>query len=340
LPPDRVERLIGTERTGKITEFRINRSPSRVKSSSPVSSFSTATESIELKPGDILKGKIIAIFKGKKGKEVEVDFGSFKVRARWNSYLIPEIGKNILVLVKDTSTEIVLKLLETKVTNFKDFFVKNFTIRETIFSLVNRVSIKSIKNEGNITSQFIKNIIENSGLFLENKLFKGNLENIKIDLKAKLLSEFSKASGSEVITISKSLNLLESYALSNIFSKNFFLVPLFLPLPPFNRAELFIDKEELRNFYRSGFLTVVIVLDLEKYGKLKISVLFDRQENFFEINFTSESGELIEELKKRHKDIIDFLGSKYKVKITYTNQAPELPELQFENIPVEIDITV
>jgi len=337
LPPDRVERLIGTERTGKITEFRINRSPSRVKGSPSVSSFSTATESIELKPGDILKGKIVAIFKGKRGKEVEVDFGSFKVRARWNSYLIPEIGKNILVLVKDTSSEIVLKLLETKVSNFKDFFVKNFTTREAIFSLINRVSIK---NEGDISPQFVKNIIKNSGLFLENKLFKGDLENIKLDLKAKLLSEFSKASGNEVITISKSLNLLESYALSNILSKNFFLVPLFLPLPPFNKAELFINKEELKNFYQQGFLTVVIVLELEKYGKLKVSILFDKQEKSFRIDFTSESEELIEKLRKGQKDIIDFLGNKYKVNITYTNQAPELPELQFENIPVEIDITV
>ncbi|RUM41366.1 MAG: hypothetical protein DSY34_03905, partial [Desulfurobacterium sp.] len=104
MPPDRVERLIGTEKTGRITEFRINRSPSKVKGSSPVPSFSTATESIKLKPGDILKGKIVAVLNGKKGKEVEVDFGSFKVRARWNSYLTPEVGKNILVLVKDTST--------------------------------------------------------------------------------------------------------------------------------------------------------------------------------------------------------------------------------------------
>ncbi len=329
-----MERLLGTEKTGRITEFRIS---SKVKGSSAVSSPSSATESIRLKPGDVLKGKIIAVFNGERGREVEVDFGSFKVKARWNSYLTPEVGKNILVLVKDTSTEIVLKLLETKVTNFKDFFVKNFTVRETIFSLINRVSIK---NERDITPQSVKNIIKNSGLFLENKLFKGNLENIKIDLKAKLLSEFSKASGNEVITISKSLNLLESYALSNILSKNFFLVPLFLPLPPFNKAELFINKEELKNFYQQGFLTVVIVLELEKYGKLKVSILFDKQEKSFRIDFTSESEELIEKLRKGQKDIIDFLGNKYKVNITYTNQAPELPELQFENIPVEIDITV
>ena len=146
-----------------------------------------------------------------------------------------------------------------------------------------------------------------------------------IPLKAKIISELVKASGNEVLTLSKSLNLLESYALSNILSKNFFLVPLFLPLPPFNRAELFIDKEELKNFHRNGFLTVVIVLDLEKYGKLKISILYDRKDNFFEINFTSESAKLIEKLKKRQKDIIDFLGSKYRLRITYTNQAPELP---------------
>jgi hypothetical protein len=337
VPPDRVERLIGAERTGKVTEFRINRTPFKVRGSSSISPFSSATESIKLRPGDILKGKIVAILEGKRGKEVEVDFGNFKVRARWNSYLIPEVGKNILVLVKDTSSEIVLKLLETKVTNFKDFFVKNFTARETVFSLISRVSIK---NEKDITPQFVKNTVENSGLFLENKLFKGNLENIKLDLKAKIISELAKASGNEVFTLSKSLNLLESYALSNILSKNFFLVPLFLPLPPFNRAELFIDKEELKNFHRNGFLTVVIVLDLEKYGKLKISILYDRKDNFFEINFTSESAKLIEELKKRQKDIIDFLGSKYRLRITYTNQTPELPELKFENIPVEIDITV
>ncbi len=337
MPPDRVERLIGAERTGKVTEFRVNRAPPKVKSASSISSFSSATESIKLKPGDILKGKIVAIFEGKKGKEVEVDFGNFKVRARWNSYLTPEVGKNILVLVKDTSSEIVLKLLETKVTNFKDFFVKNFTARETIFSLISRVSIK---NEKDITPQFIKNIVENSGLFLENKLSKGNLENIKSDLKAKIISELAKASGNKVLTLSKSLNLLESYALSNILSKNFFLVPLFLPLPPFNKAELFIDKKELKNFHKNGFLTVVIVLDLEKYGKLKISILYDRMDNFFEINFTSESAKLIEELKKRQKDVIDSLGNKYRLRITYTNQAPELPELKFENIPVEIDITV
>lgn len=334
MPPDRVERLIGTEKTGRITEFHIS---SKVKGSSAISSSSSATESIRLKPGDILKGKIIAVFNGEKGKEVEVDFGSFKVKARWNSYLTPEVGKNILVLVKDTSTEIVLKLLETKVVNFKDFFVKHFTARETIFSLISRISIK---NESDMTPQFVKNIIENSGLFLENKLYRGNLENIKNDLKAKLLSEFSKASGNEVITISKSLNLLESYTISNILSKNLFLVPLFLPLPPFNKAELFINKEELKNFYQQGFLTVVIVLDLEKYGKLKVSILFDKQEKSFRIDFTSESEELIEKLRKSQKDIIDFLGNKYKVKVTYTNRAPELPELQFENIPVEVDITV
>ena len=337
MPPDRVERLIGAEKSGRITEFRINRSTSKIKGGSAVFSSSSATESIRLRPGDILKGKITAVFNGEKGKEVEVDFRSFKVRARWNSYLTPEIGKKILVLVKDTSTEIVLKLLETKVTNFKDFFVKNFTSRETIFSLVNRISIK---NDSDITPQFVKRLIENSGLFLENKIYSGNLENVKIDLKAKLLSQLSKASGNEVIAISKSLNLLESYTLSNILSKNLFLVPLFLPLPPFNKAELFISKEELKNFYRQGFLTVVIVLDLEKYGKLKVSVLFDRQERFFEINFTSESELLIEKLKKRHKDIIDLLRDKYKVRITYTNRAPEIPELQFENIPVEVDVTV
>ena len=215
--------------------------------------------------------------------------------------------------------------------------MKNFTSRETIFSLINRISIK---NESDITPQFAKRLIENSGLFLENKIHNGNLEDTKIDLKAKLLLQLSKASGNEVITISKSLNLLESYALSNILSKNLFLVPLFLPLPPFNKAELFINKEELRNFHRNGFLTVVIVLDLDKYGKLKASVLFDRQERFFEINFTSESEKLIGRLRKSQKYIIDFLGNKYKVKVTYTNRAPELPELQFENIPVEIDITI
>jgi hypothetical protein len=329
-----VERLIGTEKTGRITEFHIS---SKVKGSSAISSSSSATESIRLKPGDILKGKIIAVFNGERGKEVEVDFGSFKVRARWNSYLTPEVGKNILVLVKDTSTEIVLKLLETKVTNFKDFFVKHFTARETIFSMINRISIR---DEKDITPQFIKNIIKNSGLFLENKLYKGNLKNLQDDIKAKLLSELSKASGNEIITISKSLNLLESYTISNILSKNFFLIPLFLPLPPFNEAELFINKEELKNFHHQGFLTVVIVLDLQKYGKLKISILFDKPEKIFRINFTSESEELIEKLRKNQKDIIDYLGSKYKVKVTYTNQAPELPELQFENIPVEVDITV
>jgi len=121
LPPDRVERLIGAEKSGRITEFRVNRSISRIKGSSPVSSFSSATESIKLKPGDILRGKITAVFNKGKEKEVEVDFGSFKVRARWNSYLTPEIGKKILVLVKDVSAEVILKLLETKVTNFKDF---------------------------------------------------------------------------------------------------------------------------------------------------------------------------------------------------------------------------
>jgi hypothetical protein len=175
---------------------------------------------------------------------------------------------------------------------------------------------------------------------MENKIYRGKTQKLKDDLKAKLLLEFSKTSGDRMVTLSKALNLLESYAISNILSKNFYLIPLFLPLPPFRKAELFINKEELRKFKKEGFLTVVIVLDLEKYGKLKVSILYDRNEKFFDINFTSESEVLIEKLKEGQKELIEFLGDKYKLKVTYTNRAPKIPELHFENIPVEVDITV
>ena len=243
----------------------------------------------------------------------------------------------LLVLVKEASSEIVLKLLETKLVNFKDFFVKHFSMREVLFSLVDRFQLR---DEGDITPEFVRKSVENSGLFLESKIHRGKFEGLKSDVKAKLLSQLLKSSGKESFTLSRALNLLEAYAISNLLSKNFFLIPLFLPLPPFKSAELFINKEELKEFKRKGFLSVVIVLDLERYGKLKVSLLFDSAERSFDVNFTSESEELLEKLRRSQEEIVKFLSGKFKLRITYTNRAPELPEVEFENIPVEVDLTV
>ena len=58
MSPDRVERLIGTEKSGKITEFRTT---SKVDKSFSVYQIE-GSRALHLKPGDILKGKILAIF--------------------------------------------------------------------------------------------------------------------------------------------------------------------------------------------------------------------------------------------------------------------------------------
>ena len=331
MSPDRVERLIGTEKSGKITEFRTT---SKVDKSFSVYQIE-GSRALHLKPGDILKGKILAIFTQGETKEVEVDFGTFKVRARWNSHLTPEIGKNILVLVKRTSPEIVLKLLETKVANLKDFFLKSFSIREEIFPLH-----RQLLSTGTIsfTTDSIRKLVESSGLFLENKIHAGNMKDINTDIKTKLLTLLSKVSGNEMKLVLKALNILESYSMANLLSKNFFLIPLFLPSPPFTRAELFIDKENLKSFHYQGFLTVVIVLSLEEYGSLKISLLFDRREKLFNINFSSSSEKLIKLLRKRQKMIDKLLSNKYKVRISFRCEIPQIPELYLNEIPIELDI--
>lgn len=329
MPPDRIEKLIGTERSGRISEFETT---SKVHKSFSIYKVEKAKE-IKLKPGEVLKGRILAVFNRGEFKEVEVDFGSFKVKARWNSYLTPEVGKKILVLVKETSPQIVLKLIETKVANLREFFLESFNSREEVFSLVRKLVGT---NAAELNLESVKRLVKNSGLFLENKIHKANYEGINNDIKVKLLSLLSKVPEDKAEQVFKVLNILESYSISNLLSKNFFLIPLFLPYPPFIRAELFIDKKNLKFFRQQGFLTVIIILELEKYGKVKISLLFDREQKTFDIAFSSHSKELLNLLKKNQKILTDILQSKYKIKISYKQEVPQSPEILFSEIPKEL----
>ena len=328
MPPDRVERLIGTDRSERVTEFKTT------SGIGIISSIRRVTESgrISLKTGDILKGKILSVFTKGENKEVEVDFGNFKIKARWNSNLVPEVGKKILVLVEKTSPEIVLKLIETKIVNLREFFLKNFSIKEEVFSLYRQL-LKDTPSDFSANS--IRKLIEKSGLFLESKINKHKIEEAKQDLKVKLLS--SALQGKTDIAL-KALNILESYSLANLLSKNFFLIPLFLPSPPFKSAELFIDKESFKSFRYRGFLTLVIVMNLEKHGKLKVSLLFDREEMSFDVNFSSHSEELLRALKKELNTLKELLGNKYKLRVTFSSEIPKEPELLFNEIPSELEI--
>jgi hypothetical protein len=321
VPPDRIDRLAETGKVSRLSSQRL----SKIESSSL--HFSSSIKKLELKVGDVLIGKITAVYKD--GKEVEVDFGKFKARARWNSYLEPEVGRKIVVTVRDVRRDIVLKLLDLKLTNFKDFFLRHFATRDKIFSVVK--SELNVPFEG-FSKDYMEFLVKNSGIFFERKILNGDIQ--EPDIKHQILEKVSSLHSDSLVNV---LNTLEAYNIANQFSKDFFIIPLFIPLPEFKKTELFLNKEELRNFKEKGFLTIVLMIELEKYGDLKISILLDKQEKSIHISFEGMDP-LIEKLKKHSENISRLFSQKYKTYVKFLERSPTEVNLTFNPIPVSIEV--